>query len=300
MYVIFDIDDSLEHLNKWYKVFNETGMQMKNSSLKKATVIYKSSKPLTLDAMQNFINGQDAYSYEKTKVVFSPLRDFYPSILYGESMQNMFYNYKVCADAHVSSYDLSRCVVANRTDCDIDSDVIYKLTMDNQFIFWINMNKTGLTYYLAKCRLFHLYSNCTSRFYEKRTFKMIHEGKIELLATKKVLDPTEYYPGLNGIYVCNDKVAKLGAKWVENFFKVASAITKAGTCISIISLCVTIYTYVLFKQLMTTPGKNLVSLCVSVLISDIIVLIQTNSTLTNVACKVFGAMLHWSLLACHI
>ena len=131
-----------------------------------------------------------------------------------------------------------------------------------------------------------------SRFFER--------GKIEFLAKKKVLDPTEYYPGLNDVYVCDDKGAKLGAKWVENFFNVASAITKAGTCISIISLCVTIYTYVLFKQLMTTPGKNLISLCVSVLMSDIIVLIQTSSTLTNVACKVFGAMLHWSLLACHI
>ena len=85
--------------------------------------------------------------------------------------------------------------------------------------------------------------------------------------------------------------------WEKHFHKVELILSTVGTIGSIISLCLTITTYLMFKQLMTIPGKNLVSLCLSILISDMIILITNYYVLPIIMCKIFGALLHWSSLA---
>ena len=304
VFVIFKIIDSLEILNKWLVSLDQSEMKMIYNSSKTPTNIYKSSKNLTFDAILKIINNiigkQYAFGFTESKVVLSPLKDLRPNIIYGESMENMFHNYKVCADANVSSYNLSKCSNSGAGDCKLDFDAILNLSTDNQSIFWIDINKTGLTYYLAQCNLFHLYSDCASTFYKNGTFQVLKDGEIQLIAKMKDLGPSNYNPGLDGVYACHEKPAKPKFPWEEDIIKIEYVISTIGACISIFSLCLTIYTYMLFEQLMTTPGKNLVSLCVSVLMSDIIILIQINCALSEVLCKVFGAMLHWSLLSCHI
>ena len=85
--------------------------------------------------------------------------------------------------------------------------------------------------------------------------------------------------------------------WEKHFHKVQLILSTVGTTGSIITLCLTITTYLMFKQLMTIPGKNLVSLCLSILISDMIILITNYYVLPIIMCKIFGALLHWSSLA---
>ena len=144
---------------------------------------------------------------------------------------------------------------------------------------------------------FHLISNCTVSFYGSKTFILRSNYSVYITKSgdKRVLSSEEYYPTANGVLACSTKLHK------ENIMdKVEEIAIYIGSSLSISGSTATILTYLCFKQLRNTPGMNLASLSLSILLSDTIIMYMWHVNNEMLGCKVLAAILHWFLLSSHL
>ena len=87
--------------------------------------------------------------------------------------------------------------------------------------------------------------------------------------------------------------------FVNQIWSVKRLIGKVGGSLSIATLSITIITYALFKTLRNQPGKILMSLSITIVLSDIINVTMEYASQTQATCKAAAILLHWSLLAQH-
>ena len=73
-------------------------------------------------------------------------------------------------------------------------------------------------------------------------------------------------------------------------------ITVCGLPLSIISLAFLLVTYASFKELRTMPGKNLMSLSISIMLSQLIWLLESGDTGNQALCKAAAVTLHYLFL----
>ena len=117
--------------------------------------------------------------------------------------------------------------------------------------------------------------------------------------------PKHYIVTENFIEMCADDFFNITGHALESFTgqqgdsidifdQIANILSFACSCISIVCLMFTIVTYLLFDTLRTTPGKINLSLCVSLLIAQVLQQFTIDLTEHKIVCIVCGVLIHFS------
>ena len=176
-----------------------------------------------------------------------------------------------------------------------------------------NMNEFSLSFYFGTCsrkknRLISL-ALCNSS--KSLGCKMVSFAKDEyditnyivtLKASGLVLNPEEYKQDKGNILVCTDRLDFLKSNDFSIFFTSGPQpiLTLVGLCLSITCLALTLFTYCLFSVLRTLPGKCIIGLCITLLIAQLLFLLNRHFTDNLHMCIVIAIILHYVWLSTFI
>lgn len=134
-------------------------------------------------------------------------------------------------------------------------------------------------YSAAHCKRFHLIPTCPlDMLYGilNMSFIAIENGLIKTMINKKqkVYFTEQYLPTAEGIGICfriSPKASKIHA-WSTTLTNIEKKLSVCFLLLSILLEIITLLTYLLFRELRTIPGKNLMALVVALIGCDIIIL----------------------------
>ncbi|KAL4233527.1 synapse assembly [Mactra antiquata] len=120
----------------------------------------------------------------------------------------------------------------------------------------------------------------------------------QVLFRKKLYNETEYIRNGSDIFLCiNTSVPSHYGRSLQASDELEGYLSLIGLIISIISLSITIIIYIIFSELLNIPGKNLVSLCVSLLLAQLLFLLSPKVSHYVIACQIFAVLMHYFFLA---
>ena len=232
-------------------------------------------------------------------ILISPLQRLKPSFMYGFQMQHMFPNGKVCASPNTTEVKFRPNGICN---FHIMGE---NMTSINSSIFWLEISKETVDVYGVYCLNFHLSSPCFIETHLNGNFEELQNKSVILKShssESSLLPPDKYTPTLEGIQVCKHSSTRNSyPKWYA-YVKLADRILASfGGILSIIAVTITIITYAIFDKLHNnTPGKNVMSLSTTVILSDILIICHMYFPKSYISCKTIGILLHWSMLSQHL
>lgn len=187
--------------------------------------------------------------------------------------------------------------------------------------FEMSVQTNELTYKIYTCEQFFLHSACLRveipLQLAGKDYKYLPQNGTILLAKKntkefRTYNASDFIPTENGISVCLDTyitnkitTLKWKPKWVDQAEEAQSYLTMVGCVISVICYIFTIVVYTKAKELHTISGRNIIGICASLLIADILILL-TSAVEDNDAgnrtklCSVIAYLLHYVLLTAHV
>ncbi|KAL4233529.1 synapse assembly [Mactra antiquata] len=146
-------------------------------------------------------------------------------------------------------------------------------------------------------------SNSTSTDHCALSKVMSHEVEYfnktnQVLFRKKLYNETEYIRNGSDIFLCiNTSVPSHYGRSLQASDELEGYLSLIGLIISIISLSITIIIYIIFSELLNIPGKNLVSLCISLLLAQLLFLLSPKVSHYVIACQIFAVLMHYFFLA---
>ena len=188
-------------------------------------------------------------------------------------------------------------------------DVIEKthenITLCPQTIFsdceaWLNISRheyvilTNLT----------LYHNATNRMYPFGNYyiKINNDAAgdvVEDVNVSTLIDEFSKSLRNSTVFIClpNIPISIIrSANYHDNHKQPLEILTMAGFIISILSVVLVLITYTLFSELRTLPGKNLMNLCLSLLIYQSVWLVRSYVHKNETSCTVIAILEHYFIL----
>lgn len=153
------------------------------------------------------------------------------------------------------------------------------------------------------CKQYHLKPNCPLYKVSKQNYTMNLNFSItiNIEGVKDNFDINSYIPLTTGIGICvteTNSLPSTSSNWISKANLIEQYLTVLCAVLSVICYTFIISTYLYYKELRLVSGLNIVTLCVFLLLSDIImltaILIDNNSV---TLCKYFAVLIHWSLLS---
>ena len=265
-----------------------------NHIKKYSTHVYKNSSVIIFKIKQMNINniireGQNV----KYQLVVTSVPVVYANDLYGFDFSRSFKNSKICAFPIIHQYDSfnisSNCFVFldNSTLYGTEYILMSKVDID------VNKVKKKKVFKLVTCKQFHLESKCALRRIKEYT---ILSNKTIIDNNKKMYFVDQYTPLQSGIGVCilAESVNRLSG-WLRVVNAVEGYITIVGCSFSIVGYLVVIITYSVIRELKTVPGKNIVGLCIMLMLSDMLMLSSMSQQQTW--CELSAILLHFIALS---
>jgi hypothetical protein len=121
------------------------------------------------------------------------------------------------------------------------------------------------------------------------------DGKVKINGFRNIFYFYQYYVDLhNKLWLCMDDYDKLQEEGGSNL--VYFVIHVSCNTISIVFLLITLTTYCIFPNLRTVPGKNIMSLSVSLSLHYITFILGMVTLETGVWCTILGVFAHYFLL----
>ena len=258
--------------------FMETGIIYKNDS----TILVKTDGPVpkNVSVMLN----------DLSVTLIKTSTNFHFTEFYKVDFARFFPNGKICAAPKKHSYN----DIIIYPNCTIKIPATDLQTRD--YIINERIKNWEAIVEVFTCIQFHLDKNCPLRQID--LYESSRNNVVEV-ESNKTLNVNEFIPLKRGIGVCTSVASSTLQKssWEDLVSKIEGYLTIIGCVLSIIGYIWVILTYVLIKELRTVPGKNIVGLCLELLISDLIVLINMVPTRTPAFCTTFAVLLHFSNLS---
>ena len=227
------------------------------------------------------------------KTIISPLPNLIKSSMYGLDLQRMFSKERLCVFPKISNVSKQM----NRSD---SFPINLKTMSFENSTYWVEVMNDTFYFYAAECALFHLSSSCPIKKISEQHYKVYPNKSVELIPKRdnSLIGPPDYMPVQDGILVCDHNVKEeVTYNWQSQLTMVRKVVVTIGGCLSVVSLTLTIFTYLFFDTLRNTPGKNLVALSITILISDILAMATNIGHKSTFSCKALAVLLHWSLLS---
>ena len=233
-------------------------------------------------------------------VYFSPIRNIPYTKLYGFSLEKHFINERVCVDSEIIEDDFQLTA-----DCNVESNgKLYNVPEDSTY--WTEIKGNKRKYGAAHCKRFHLIPTCPlldmSYGILNMSFIAIENGLIKTMINKKqkVYFPEQYLPTAEGIGICfriSPKVSKIHV-WSTKLTNIEEKLSVCFLILSILLEIFTLLTYLLFKELRTIPGKNLMALVLALIGCDLIILaLPFTKAINETLCSIIAVLLHFQSLS---
>ena len=228
-----------------------------------------------------------------SKIYASLQADNFIVRLYGFEPQLFYFQNRVCISARrIENCDLTKTcnVVYNNNIFNISENVTY----------WVKITHNNDTAsYAAFCTKFLPLPNCT--------LTKIGRSLINIIGTNvyvknrkgyKLLRTGEFFPLPDGLAMCI-------SAWDENKYRWYEALENSKKIVSIICLCLSfvmktalITTYLKLNEYRTIHGKNMLSLCFSLLICDLMIIcFFISAGIPQNVCELTAVILHFFALA---
>ena len=229
----------------------------------------------------------------------SSVRHPYITDLYRMDLTRSFANDKTCMYTNFHPVNISE-------NCKLKTDNIsYE---KNEYVllakYEINGPSSGVIQAIT-CDEFYATLACPMRRVDD--YNIGSNNSVMDIKRNKTYKKHQYQLLSNGVGVCIDgktesleskkPVGKSIPRWVEALMDVERIITLIGIALSFIGYIWTMVTYGTVRELRKTPGKNIICICLTLLIADMLVLITMAARENYKACKVVGIVLHWALLS---
>ena len=210
--------------------------------------------------------------------------------LYRFSLKNHFLQDRVCADVELvdSSFQVT-------SDCNINSNgTTYNITEDATY--WINISH-GYKYYGAShCKHFHLIPTCTIGVLNTSKVTMINQSiTVTINGEGKYFTSEQYVPLTEGFGICYQREKSDTSDRLLHFYYFENILSLLLLSISIILDLVSLIVYLSKKHSQNIPGKNLIALCFSMFICDIIAMLLTltRNNMSGIFCRIVAVLLHF-------
>ena len=210
--------------------------------------------------------------------------------LYRFSLKNHFLQDRVCADVELvdSSFQVT-------SDCNINSNgTTYNITEDATY--WINISH-GYKYYGAShCKHFHLIPTCTIGVLNTSKVTMINKSiTVTINGEGKYFTSEQYVPLTEGFGICYQREKSDTSDRLLHFYYFENILSLLLLSISIILDLVSLIVYLSKKHSQNIPGKNLIALCFSMFICDIIAMLLTltRNNMSGIFCRIVAVLLHF-------
>lgn len=186
----------------------------------------------------------------------------------------------------------SRVVITNNTRHRVEDIALW--------VLFVNSPRTSMEY-LIVCEEYHLFSNCPRKLLAANTTVNVYD----VLSHKHYLGTDEYSPdryeplGDGSFSVCITHAETSSNGRFPKYKILVSAeyyMSVIGMSISCVCYLWIILTYSAFPDLQTIPGFNTMFMCVSLLLSDVLFLVNLGVFKHKVACTAVAIAWHWSSL----
>ena len=213
--------------------------------------------------------------------------------LHGIEPSKYFLGNRVCASFNlIKKFDVTR-------NCDIlYNHAIFNIT--DKTIYWLEVsNFYTVSANAARCTRFLPLPNCPLIKVDKSMINIIN-NKVYMKDGKnyKLLKTENYFPLPDGVAVCEFSGGNKQRNWYETLNKAVNVISIVLLLSSVLMEILLIATYLKIKELQTIPGKNLISICFSLLVCDTTLLyLLFAESIPDKLCKFTAAVLHFFSLS---
>ena len=209
--------------------------------------------------------------------------------MYGFDLTKYFPKLKICSIA--SSRPASQ--VEFKENCLLNIDGIEYGTDD--YVQAMIVTKKVTKQYIYTCKKYHLHSDCLqlSLNYSDTRMKLYEEY---MVFDGRKLDASKYVPIGDMISLCL-RSTRSDPTWLLISNKVEQFVTVTGIMFSLVGYTITIVIYGIAGELRSVPSFALVSLCLSLIVTDICVLIFIFGSIDYHNYKLLAISMHWSSLA---
>ena len=295
LHCLFKLNGSLWYLNQNLGDFLPK-IPPKNSTLKEKDYEKQTYKAIKIPS-DNFEEINNVIRVIKTKnnskIYASFQGDNFLARLYGFEPQMFYVPNRVCTSTRViENYDLTQTcnVIYNNTIFNITENVTY----------WTEIiHNNGTTTRAAFCTKFLRLPNCTLTKIDKSLINII--GSKVYIKNRKgynLLRVGQYFPLPDGLAICISTLDKDKYRWYKTLEKSEKTASIICLCLSFVMETILITTYVKLNEYRTIHGKNMLSLCFSLLICDLMMICFFISTdIPQKVCQFTAAILHFFALA---
>jgi len=228
--------------------------------------------------------------------------------LHGFALEKAFPRYNICHQPRLLS-NLSNARIT--PDCRLN--VSGALIPPSDYLPHVKLMLNGsklMAYQIYTCDVFHLNSDCPRiniPLHADSGYKVSPNGTVFLPEPEAVYNIEQYTPTRDGISVCIDNYvtdSQSGVKtpdWIQQATVAQSYLTLIGCVISIPCYLFVIVVYLRAKELRSVPGKNIICVCLSLLASDILILLTSffKCGEHKEASFTIASLLHYCLLSAH-
>ena len=233
---------------------------------------------------------------ESTDLVLIPYKRYPYTEMYSFSPKHHFSHDRVCVDPKLISQNFQ--VTPN---CSISvNNTIYNI--NNNVTYWINISSGHINHTAAYCERFHLTRIYNIGVLNTSMVTIInHSILFHINNFEKSYVPEQYLPLMEGIGICyeNDNNEMREYAWLKQYYYFEHLLSLILLSISIILEVLLLIVYLTWKKVLNIPDKNLIALCIALLICDIIGLILPliRITVNGICCKTAAIILHFFSLA---
>ncbi|XP_053396661.1 uncharacterized protein LOC128556240 [Mercenaria mercenaria] len=140
--------------------------------------------------------------------------------------------------------------------------------------------------------------NCTLTKIDADEFEYINNTNA-IIFRDIILNDTEYSKNGSDVFACLEKLNlsytgdTTGIPVLYQYDKVESFISLVGLVVSITASLLTLFVYILFPQLLNTPGKNIVCLIISLIVSQVLFLVAAQVANIQDVCTALAIAMHY-------
>ncbi|XP_066924689.1 uncharacterized protein [Clytia hemisphaerica] len=315
-------DNKIDHLLSCIFSSNERGVVYLNTSVDqtltyqnteeikrdKNTIMYgiRVQKPEDIQAFMSGLikNKTDIPSQEITLSTYSP---YIKTHLKGIALKRGFPDMQMCREEPIelkntSSYNMKGNCSLNKGNRKLPYGTY--LT-EIKISLKTSINQQQMKYRIYTCQKFYLNSPCPRKEIDlsDRKYKWLENGTIDL-GRDGVYLGEQYIPTRKGVSVCiqdyiTGRLADPDPTWFDQAQEAIGYLTLVCCVISIPSYIYVIIVYTKAKELRTIPGKNIVCICIALLLSDVLILTTSIADKKTMLCGVIASLLHYGLLSAH-
>ena len=289
------IDESLEAISPNNNSSAQERLKYSFKLLSKEN-IFISSEPLLKDDLDVVLSHEirnKFFEYETLQVNITSVNEDNINLIYGFHILRNFPNYRVCNN--VSVVDAEEVKFFN--NCLIELKNYTYSTEEYKLI--LSIQPSSVFSLIAICHRFHLQSDCPMDHWNSSMYT-VNESTFHVTllqtASKVELSPEKYLPDKDGIKTCKNTDWKK-PEWLMILNSIEYYITIVGISVSLPSYLMIIFTYIYLKELHSLPSFNLVSLCLTLVISDVLLLSINAEVKMKGNFSIVATCLHWLLLS---